>query len=148
MTPKAGGPARKFDWDEARRLRNEEGLSYPRIAKRMGVHPNAVRRALNPKEARQQARYKRERSVGKGVCPNCGGPMNLVSQKRGKVCRSCANEQRRTSVRPDELWCFVCKTWKPDEEFPHNKKLPHRRFRHRTCRPCNTAERRKYARPG
>lgn len=136
---------RKFDWEEARRLR-AEGVPTREIAKRFGVTYNAVFRVVSPGRMEREAAYKR-RWEATGRCDDCGGPMNQASRSpaRGsRRCVSCASTLRRTSVTADMLQCVTCREWKPDADFPLNRGLPARRDRHRQCRACCTAARRDY----
>jgi hypothetical protein len=130
---------RKFDWDEAARLR-ERGMPVRVIAAKFGVSAAAVYLALDPAlRARDHVRTAQwQRS---GTCPECGSPCT-----RGYRCRGCANRAQATSVRPAALHCVTCGEWKPDEAFPRDAAKTNvvRRGRHRQCRPCNTEEKRRY----
>jgi len=139
--------ARKFDWDEAKRLRSE-GWTYVRIAAVMGVTDTAVIRACDDRQrAASKARVAAfQRS---GVCVDCGGQCSrnatdLLNQKFHGRCRRCADVKQATSVRRLELQCQTCREWKPDRDFVSNKTLGHRRGRSQSCRSCQTVLKRAY----
>jgi hypothetical protein len=112
-------PTRKLDWDEARRLHFEHGLSFSEIGRRFGVKGDAVRAACSPERRTRQraaalATMQRKRKTGEyrhhdlTVCPGCLG----VKSRRGQVCRRCAGRK----VRPEFGWRFVF--WpEPDGSF-------------------------------
>jgi hypothetical protein len=135
---------RKFDWNEAKR-RYAAGESLYLIASELGVSHQAVRRVVVPGKMEEQAAYSRTLK-GAGRCDDCGGPTHAGSRYRGSTrCRDCASLALATSVRENELMCFGCKEWKPDEEFPLNKAdSKARRWRHSFCRGCQTIARREY----
>ena len=60
-------PARKFDWQEAKRL-HQAGLGYSAIARELGVSDTAIRMALDPAYRRKRqdeaASYVRARRAG------------------------------------------------------------------------------------
>lgn len=137
---------RKFDWDEARRLR-ATGLSYAEIARRLGVSDSAVNRVCNPALMNATALRLSQFFVRK--CHYCGGRAvhNPYSPNAHHVprCRDCFNEQKATSVRDTELHCALCDTWKPDNDFPWSRAAAlQRRGRHQTCRACCTRARQEY----
>lgn len=136
--------ARKFDWDEAIRLRSE-GHSTKAIAERLGVTWNAVHRVVTPGVMEAEA-VTQAAVAARGRCDDCGGPMNGLSRYRGSTrCKTCAAIARATSVRPDSLQCVMCREWKPDDQFPRNRaESLARRGRHSTCRACATIARREY----
>ena len=143
MKPK--GPPRKFDWDTARELRNQ-GWTYQRIANLMGVSYARIYQICNPEtHARVTARVlELQRS---GTCVHCGAQCSTsYSRHLQGRCRQCANLSKITTVRDAELLCCSCRNWKPDEAFPHNATLEHRRHRHRQCTQCGTIAKRAYRR--
>lgn len=144
MQPRKPQYARRFDWDEAKRM-YEDGAPIAWIAERWGVTAGAVSRVVKPGEYERQAKYTK-RYQGTGICPKCGGPMNKISELRGHSCIKCANRERRTTVRGDELKCVICKKWYPDDRFYRNKTLAHRRFRASVCKSCSNAARAEYRR--
>lgn len=133
---------RRFDHDEARRLRAEAGLSVAEIARRMGVTYMSVARVC---DARIRATFDARHAEWQrgGVCVDCGGPCSRNSTRGVQRCRSCAAAARTLNVRDGELRCERCKEWKPDADFPKGAKA-HRRHRHSLCRSCNTTARREY----
>jgi hypothetical protein len=112
-------PPRKFDWEEARRLHVEGGLSFAEIGRQLGVGRDAVQRACNPKaRARAHASaletMRRKRNAGDyrhhdlEVCPGCLG----TKSRHGGVCRRCS----RRDQRPEFAWRLVF--WaEPDGSF-------------------------------
>jgi hypothetical protein len=131
---------RKFDWDEARRLR-AEGWSYQAIAERLGVSASAVWQVLTG--ARRKAEYReRNREAlrrlyrGKGSCADCGGPIWLHTARKHPRCTDCAAKRKTVTVRPDTLRCFSCGEWKPDALFPYSRSHRSRRGHHGACRAC------------
>ena len=137
---------RKFDWDEAKRLYDEE-TPVAWIAKKLRVTEQAVRRVVIPGQKEYMADYQRRASIGQGVCEDCGAPTNKVAQLHGsRWCRSCANKHMATSVRDGELRCMTCRRWLPDEEFHHASAARHRqrRGRRRECKLCANARRKEY----
>jgi hypothetical protein len=137
--------ARKFDWDEARRLR-AEGASVSEISQQMRVTKAAIWRVVTPGAIEKEAEYHR-RLARTGICDECGGPMNRLSRYRGATrCAKCAALANATTVRPDALLCSTCREWKPDEDFPSGNKTKARRGRHSQCRVCLTLAKRDYRR--
>lgn len=62
-------PPRKFDWEEARSLHFERGLSFAEIGRQLGVGRDAVQRACNPRararaHASALATMRRKRKAG------------------------------------------------------------------------------------
>jgi hypothetical protein len=103
-------PPRKLDWNEARRLRSERGLSYAEIGRRFGVKRDAVRAACDPeyrarKHSSALATMRRKRQTREyrhhdlTVCPRCLG----VKSRHGQVCRRCVGRKGR----PECAWRFV-----------------------------------------
>lgn len=133
---------RKFDWDEALRLR-EAGATIKSIAATLGVSETAVFRVVKPGERERFAEY-RKNFDRTGQCSDCGGPMNRTAAYNGSTrCVRCSAIARGTTARDGELQCITCREWKPDDSFPHNRVEKHaRRGRHHECRACNTASRR------
>lgn len=133
---------RKFDWDEAARLR-AEGLSYAAIGRRLGVSASAVRLALNPDEnARIAARASAWQA--NGICPDCGGPATRKkgtrTHPRNGRCRPCA-ARVRAKVQDGHAYCPTCDTWKPRADFRPVASRPARGV-HSECRDCDRARRR------
>lgn len=134
---------RRFDWDEARRLRRT-GMSYAEIARRVGVSPHAVKRACDAHyrnaDALRQSLYQR------GTCSECGEPCSWNRYRQEKpICRDCSHVKKATSVRPDSLYCASCREWKHDNEFAFSRSASKpRRGRHRQCRACQTEARQAY----
>lgn len=137
---------RKLDWTRAAEL-HQLGLTYEEIGRRYGVSGQAVALAIHPeRRARYEAYSKKWQRTG--ICDDCGGPMNRASRSQGHSrCQRCAAARAATSVREDTLRCFMCRDWKPDDEFPkggiRSESNP-RRGRHSQCRGCNTIARREY----
>lgn len=136
---------RKFDWDEARRLR-KEGMTYVEIASLMGVSATAVRIACDQR-ARATSYVNSAEYARSGVCVDCGGRMSRNSTRPQLRCLSCHHRFLRETaptVRDTELRCFKCERWLPDLAFPHDRNNLARRGRHRECTDCQTAARRAY----
>lgn len=132
--------ARKFDWDEAKRLR-EEGLTYEEIGRRLGVSAVAAHYACDPAayaaSNERAATWQRQ-----GICPDCGAQTTRHSATVSSRCRKCYSLAKASSVRPTELRCVSCREWLPDPEFPRHRRNVARRGRHRQCRECNTVAKR------
>jgi hypothetical protein len=130
---------RKFDWDEARRLR-EEGESYTKLGARFGVSASAIYFACNPK-AYEAARVRSSAAQRSGICVVCGERCSWNrAQQTAPRCRRCAALDRTTTVEWDDhgaigrIRCHVCHVWKDVDEF-----APSQRYSGaRTCRVCNT----------
>lgn len=135
---------REFDWEEARRL-YAAGESLSSISREFGVSWAAVQRVVVPGKMEEHA-VRARALIGAGHCDDCGGPTHQGSRYRGSTrCRDCASIALATSVRENELMCFACREWKPDEDFPLNRgDSKARRYRHSYCRPCQTISRREY----
>lgn len=138
---------RRFDWDEARRLR-DTGLSFEAIARQLGVTGTAVLCAVDPEyRARNRAAalaWQFEHKPWRGVCPDCRG---VASTGRGQWarCKACYAKIQATSVREDTLRCHRCHGWKPDDAFtpkPTTTKL--RRGRDGECRECQAQRKREF----
>lgn len=127
---------RKFDHDEARFL-HSRGASLRDLAEKYGVSQARINQVVNPEVGR---RAEERSSAYRWACPECGAP----TQGKRKRCRPCANKLRATSVRAEELQCFRCQQWKPDESYPSNRQEPVRRGRHGLCRVCQTEVKREY----
>lgn len=132
---------RRFDWEEARRLRSL-GWSYQRIADRLGVSSPSVRLACDER-ARARMAAARARWRRSGRCPRCWAPATRYAGGVSALCRGCWARRQATSVRDNELRCVDCGEWKPDREFALNRAAPARRGRHPVCRPCGTVRRRR-----
>lgn len=138
---------RTFDWEEARRLHEEEGLSVRAIARRLGVSTTAMYFAVNPQT------YERAKALNaawqrSGTCEECGGPCTrkAAAYRRGvPLCHRCAAfAYQATNVRPGEQRCITCREWKPNWEFPRNKSRL--TGRHSECTPCQTKARTEWRR--
>ena len=127
---------RSFDYEEARsRFATGERISV--LAEEYGVSVARVRQVVIPSEgARADARS----AAYRWPCIDCGAP----TRSRNRRCVPCAFKLLATSAREDELLCMNCKTWKPDDDFPHNRtEKIGRRGRHGECRACQTVSRRR-----
>jgi DNA-directed RNA polymerase subunit RPC12/RpoP len=132
--------ARKFDWDEARRL-HAEGLTYVEIGRRLGVTDMAIRFACDP-EARTRANAYHDAWQRSGQCPDCGAQ---TTRRAGGVyarCRDCAS-RARVKVIDGTAYCPTCDTWKPLDQFSRSGRSPARGV-HKECRPCDSARRRRW----
>lgn len=144
---------RRFDHDEARRLR-DEGWTYGALGKRYGVDASAVWQAVNdynrwPEVVERHNQWMRDnnRELCKG---GCGRLVWTLHRDRSGMCPECSGKARSVTARPGELRCSHCKKWKPDDRFPlARQRRGARRGRHSTCRACQaevrqaTRERRK-----
>ena len=155
---------RKFDHDEALRLRSE-GHACGKIAAMLGVSEQAIRRVVVPGEReRMEAQYRRTYA---GTCETCGGPC-LSIRHAGKrdhnpdgreLCQRCRSDEKierirfdsdgaLTEVRCSSEDCANGERWQPPENFGRGPS--HRRFREggisNHCRACQTAKRRDYRR--
>lgn len=135
----------RFDWDEAKRLHEEENIPIAWIAAKYRVTPGAIARIVNPGAREAGAEYSRAASIGQGRCEDCGKPTNKYSSYRRadkrSLCKACASRRTRTTVREDSIRCTRCNTWKPDSEF-QNSNMPKdkiRRGKRSVCRECSTA---------
>lgn len=133
-----------FDWEEAKRLR-AEGVPITWIAQKLGVTDGAIRRIVIPGEMERMAQYSREYAIGQGRCERCGATTNKAAQNRGsRLCKSCADDKRATTVRETELLCVKCRQWKPDEQFHNSVNFIRRRGRRNTCKACANKMREDY----
>jgi len=139
--------ARRFDHAEAQ-CRYDAGESLADLAVEYGVTRNGLWQVVTPegrRAARRSTENRRARTVGQGVCDDCGGTMNAYSRKLGSTrCRFCAARAQATSVRESTLRCKTCREWKQDAEFPHGRRRIARRGRHQQCRACQTKARQDY----
>jgi hypothetical protein len=136
---------RKFDWDEAARLRSE-GWTFTQIAHHFGVTVRAVRRAVIPHERASDEARKQLWQKG-GVCVDCGTQVSRIRKDDERRCRECEALRQATNVRATELRCGRCREWKPDDEFPFNRTgAKTHRGRHDSCRVCQTVLRADYRR--
>lgn len=132
--------ARKFDWDEARRLREQQKWTYAQIALHLGVTDSAVRRVVIEGEAERLAEYSRLLAAT-GRCDDCGGPMNHLSRYRGsRRCKPCADIAKVKVNEHGDLYCFNCDSWKPPEAFYRNLARPTRGVSSE-CRACSNTRR-------
>jgi hypothetical protein len=127
-------PPRKFDWDEAARLKRS-GLSYAAIGSRLGVSANAIRRAVDP-DYRAKDIASSIRWQASGVCSECGGRATRPYLR----CRKCSAVHAATSVRNGEAKCFSCRRWLPLDAFRRVSRPG--RVVAQECRECNTRNRR------
>jgi hypothetical protein len=137
---------RKFDWDEAIRLR-KQGLTLKEIAERCGVSVAAVNRVVNPQVARRLEKRSREFQRS-GTCSECGRRCSrnyAIEKLRPPICKRCAARAKQTRFRRDaagrvkEVRCAGCKTWKPRKAFPRGSGSE---GIHTHCRKCNTINKR------
>lgn len=135
--------ARKFDWDEARRLRSQ-GWTLVEIARKFGVSPRAVGYAVNDEILARMRAYHAEYQRG-GTCVDCGAEISHNASRPVSRCVRCSAIRLGTSARDGELFCFRCKEWKPDDAFPRSRSEKFaRRERHTLCRSCQTEAKREY----
>lgn len=137
---------RKFDWDEAQRL-YQENVPIAWIAAKLRVTPQAVLRVVRPEVRQRMADYHRELYIGKDTCKECGAATNLLASKHGLgLCQTCAAKRRRFSVRETELHCSDCDRWLPDDQFHHSndKRSVSRRGRRGICKTCDVRRRKIY----
>lgn len=136
----------KFDWDEAKRLYSED-VPLEWIASKFRVTPSAVRRIVVPGAKEQMDAYSKQFAKGRTRCRKCGAPTNYFSHNRGwGLCKPCAAEIRRTTIRETELRCSGCKQWLPDDAFykSNDARMAIRRGRRRDCRVCSDKSRERY----
>lgn len=133
---------RKFDYDEARRLR-AQGMTYAEIGALLGVSGSAIHLACND-AARERnnansARWTRE-NARRACSGGCGRLVWTHMKGRTGYCPTCFAREIRAadSVRPTLLFCHYCEEWKPDEDFPRRRSLIARRGRAAGCRVCQT----------
>lgn len=89
------GRPRKFDWDEARRLR-AEGLTYREIGERLGVSHHAVNCACDAAvRMRKRADTKRRLEASRVPCRGGCGVLVWMQGGRSGYCLSCLGERRR-----------------------------------------------------
>lgn len=142
---------RRFDHDEARRLR-AEGVRVVEIAGRFGVSKNAIHLVVNDDyRARQRAYHAAWQKSG--VCADCGGPcIREAHPSQGAhgvpLCIVCAGRRNRTRFRYDaegavtEIRCSTCKQWKAASSYQgHHGRAE---GKHQQCRACGTRARRDY----
>ena len=137
---------RRFDHDEARRLR-AEGWTYQQIADKVGVTPTAVQHVVNDESRqRQRARHLEwQRRTKRHPCRGgCGRLVWTTSPTRTGYCHRCLTERRTTTVRPDTLQCSKCGEWKPDDDFYRKAGSPIRRDRASWCKQCQNRARREW----
>jgi len=103
--------------EQARKLREDERLTYRQIGERLGVGATTVNRWLNPDHAKKQnagsvawkhahqehrAAYASKRASS-GVCSRCSGRMSL--NHTGGVCLTCRGQDAETRCeRIAALW--------------------------------------------
>lgn len=134
---------RKFDWDEARRLR-AGGWTYRALADKFGVSPASVRRVCDPVVYEQMRVASNDwiKQNMRALCVGgCGTLVWTVNRDRSGLCVSCYTAQLTApDERSGELRCTKCSDWKPDGAFRAEERQT-RRGRHSQCRACETAER-------
>lgn len=144
---------RKFDWDEALRLRDEEGMTLKEIAHRFGVTDGAIDNALqtlrDPTYAERKLTYHREwsRENQRGPCRGCGEVLVWTNVPgRAGLCPRCTGAERaKDGVRVDELLCRKCGEWKDDDAFRLRPGEQYaRRGRGPHCRSCENRARQAY----
>lgn len=149
---------RKFDWDEARRLRGE-GWTHQRIADRFGVSRTAIHFVLNEKARLAANRRAKEWQMG-GSCEECGGrcirPSHLsrsehAAADRRMLCRTCRGRASRTGVEVIngviQIRCGSCRIYKPVDDYgPRTARrlVEGKAVRKRTCRSCEALKRQDY----
>ena len=142
MSGRRVGRPRKFDWDEARRLRGL-GLTYKEIGVRLGVSLNSVRMACDDEARARYYLMRSDRAYWRtGACVDCGTPVNRF--RPGSRCMDCNAKHMAFTVRDDCLLCTSCNRWLPDDNFPMEKARRQRRGRHSLCRPCGAAGKREW----
>ena len=136
---------RRFDWDEANRLRGE-GATYAEIGRRLGVTGNAIYLACNSHARARQRKY--GAAWKKMTCEDCGGtcapnPYHPHARLDRMICRKCSSRRRREETllkrmnHDGDLLCARCGEWRPVETFAMNYGYP--RWE---CRYCETTRRR------
>ena len=135
---------RKFDWDEAKRLR-KEGMPLARIGALLGVSYAAIDRVTNPVRYAQM-RHSNDVYQCSGTCVDCGATISRNGTKPVARCRPCQARNLTTTVRDETLRCFRCGEWKPDDAFTlsTSRQYEHRRRRIAMCRTCDTRARQAY----
>ena len=140
------GPERRFDYDEAARLR-AEGETVAALALRYGVSLSAIRyateRHTRARMIARGARWQRENVPGAGSCVRCGCAISLwtVRYATGR-CLACVHADNTRTVRADTLLCTCCNEWKPDPAFSPSRASKARRGRHSECKSCAAARKR------
>lgn len=132
----------RFDWDEAR-SRYASGERVADLAAEYGVTLAAIYRIVTPglRESSNQRKDEWQRS---GSCPDCGMQTTRRSAGYSSRCSRCAAVAKGTTARDGELHCNKCDQWKPDNEFPTDRRRIARRGRHRYCRSCLTIAKREW----
>jgi hypothetical protein len=135
---------RKFDWDEARRMR-AEGMYYSAIGRALGVSETAVRRALDPavRQKMHTAVLEWTRKNKRAPCKGgCGTLVWTQTSGRKGYCLTCSGAQRATvGVGEGVLECAKCGEWKADEEFYSRPTAVVRRGRRTVCKVCDNTGR-------
>lgn len=132
-------PPRKFDWDEAQRLRSL-GATFLSIAARFGVSEKAVRLACIPKERKAASERSREWQMS-GTCIDCGGRCSRNRSKELYRCAACAHKAK-VKMRDGLLYCPSCDEWKHPDLFSPAAASPFRK-RATECRTCSCERRQK-----
>lgn len=129
---------RKFDHEEARR-RFKRGENIADLAHELGVTWAAVSFAVDRHRRNANLLLKAEQMSSH--CATCGEPCSWNRYQQAEPrCLDCFDKARTTSVRENELLCFGCRNWKPDNDFPHSaaRHCHKRRGRHNCCRVCGS----------
>lgn len=141
---------RKFDHDEAKRLRAENPSlwTYQALADHFGVSDSAIIRVVNPEQAARMYKHTLEAARRKRVpCKGgCGRLVWMTTPDRTGLCQKClAIEHASVNVRETELRCTRCGEWKPDSEFSKASRAAYaRRGLRNNCRACQTEVRREF----
>lgn len=133
---------RKFDWDEAVRLR-ESGMTIAGTARRLEVSESAIAYATNPRR-RAHARTYGAYYQRLGKCSDCGGECSYNPSQPVLRCRACRFKYDRF-VFDGKAYCPVCARWKKLDDFTADRKRKYRGVRS-MCRSCETAKRRELRR--
>lgn len=139
------GPPRRFDWDEARRLR-AEGWTLVALAERFSVSRAAIVFATN--DAARKRAHERVTAKFRMICDDCGGPCSHNFWARtGRhdriVCQKCAGVRRSEEAllsrmnEDGDLACSQCGEYKPMDAFSGNG----RGYPRSECRSCETIRR-------
>lgn len=157
------GAPRRFDHDEARRLR-AAGVRVAVIAEAMGVSPFSIYRATDDKIIERERAAQRTKFIVE--CENCGEdcwsadhPSKRLGHDGRSLCARCRNDEKIESLRFDpataELIAVRCgiigcangERWQPPENFTRGIRtygglIPD--GIHGQCRACQTRARREY----
>lgn len=146
---------RRFDHEEARRLRSE-GATIRELADRYGVTQAAIHRATTPGAMERDLEAGRRHRAS--TCEECGGyAMKITGGKAqhnvdGRIlCVTCRGRNRREryrfdadgaliAVRCTSLDCANGERWQPPQNFPKGRPAQDLRDGgiHNCCRSCQT----------